>query len=818
MKYEKLFGNEKQKWFDIEVTIGNDGNLIEKYRHQLKVLLSSLTGEETRLFERALKARKDDFIDRNARITKKLLKLLLLWRFIYRNNLLIMGEILCISETGRALEKAIFLRLVEDLFIKNKFPFNVYAYCAFRKLGSPTTWLYFHSNISKAGIRQLLNQQAVKSLSKYLTSHKKQRMALRITEEIGDKILFFIAKSSEGVLVRGQKHNKEAQKSVYSLLILDLEKRRVGIISRSKKEIFLVHSYLKTKIFPDQLLAPRKDVECNPRDVFTSLLAICQKNPEIQIHKLDLKRTNLPHSPNLRLRSNDGRPINDAIADLQNCYKDIGISDLKSIEYSIKGQRANVYSYGKDEWQRRFLNVASQGKGNLSEEEILEELKKALELDIKETRFVIEKLKTQEIIEKILRDKKLLLEPPIPAYVEKLVTELVKGKLLKTPKRISKRICEDLGCSTSSWTDWTCPRCGRQMIVLGEEITIDLREALFNKELADKLSEKFADFEITKRIKQRRLKSKSLVHVIDNKSQVAFYIVTLINRKDISFLRALAKEGPALIALCHPQLKNRKDEIVGLGAYFLELAPVLDALKKELDSSDSLLESVFSQAFTSQKQQTLERIYRNLKDSEKSLREKGKEYEEIAFEIDIKNILQALVPKVVRLGSEYSGQSVPDGFCSFYRERFNKRYLFAWDAKFSLAKKYRLTSFDFTKQKKYIKWLSESKEPREAGNLWMYAIVSNFDQIDNYKTVLRKLSRWKQKPRNCKILLIEERVLIELACWILNNWAKILEKGPEISKTFFAWIRSNERKKSGRWIYCAGIDWVSLKSQLEASV
>jgi hypothetical protein len=111
-----------------------------------------------------------------------------------------------------------------------------------------------------------------------------------------------------------------------------LEKRRIGIISRSKTEVFLVHSYLKTKIFPDQLLAPRKDVECNPRDIFTSLLEIRQKNQDIQIHKLDLKRTSLSNSPSIRIRSNDGNPINDAIADLRDCYKDIGLSELKSIE------------------------------------------------------------------------------------------------------------------------------------------------------------------------------------------------------------------------------------------------------------------------------------------------------------------------------------------------------------------------------------------------------------------------------------------------------------------------------------------------------
>lgn len=816
MRYEKFLKSEKQKWFDIETTIGNEDSLIYRYLQQLNRLFSSFSEDEIKHLEAILKSKRDNFISKSPKITKKLVKMLLLWRFIYKNNWLIIGEILNMPEKGRALEKAIFLRLAEDLFKRNKLPHRVYAYCAFRKMGSPTTWLYFHSNISTQEIERNLSQNAVKSISKYLTRSRKQPMVLRITEQIGGNILFFIAKSSEGVLVRGQKHNKEAQKAVYSLLILDLEKRRVGIISRSKKEIFLVHKYLKTKIFPDQLLAPRKDIEYNPRDLFQSLLSICQKNSEIQIFKLNLKRSNLINSPAIQLKSNDGNSINEAITQLKDCYDDIGINDLNSIEYSIKNQRANVYSYGQDEWKRRFLNVSSQGKQHYSEEEILKELEKALGLNIKETRFIIEKLNTQEIIQKILRDKKILLEPPVPEYVEKLVTELVKERLLKIPKRISKRTCEDLSCRTNSWTEWTCPRCGRQMVLFGEEITIDLREPSFNKILAEKLSVRFPDLEIVKRTKQRRHRSKSLIHVVDKKSQVSFYIVTILNRKDISFIKSLSKEGSALIALCHPQLKSKRDEITGFGSYLLDLDIVLDNLKKELDSGTPDLEKIFSEAFNAQRQQTLERIYKNLKVSEKSLSEKARGYDENTFEIDLKNILQALVPKVVRLGAEYSGKSLPDGYCSYERERFNRQYLFGWDAKFSATKNYRLNSSDFTKQKRYIKWLSDAKEPRESGKLWMYSIISNFDEIDNYKSVMRKLSRWREKPRNCKIILLQDELLVKLADWILNSWTKVLQKGPEISKTFFKWIRSENRKKSGRWLYCTSSEWSELKNELEA--
>jgi len=815
MKYEKFLKKEKEKWFDIETTIGNDETLIERYLQQLNKLFSYFSEPEMRLLEKILKSKRRDFVGRSPKITKKLVNMLLIWRFISKNNLLIISEILNLAKEGRELEKAIFLKIAEDLFVRKKLPHKIYAYCAFRKMGSPTTWLYFHSEYSKDDIKKRLNVNLVSSICRYLTRKLKQTIKLRIIEEIGEKNLFFIAKSYEGKLIRGVKHNKEAQKAVYSLLILDLEKRRVGVISRSKREIFFVHKYLKTKVFPYQLLAPRTDRECNPKDLFKLLLSICQKNPDFQIFKLDLKRSNLSNSPAVRLTSNDGKPINDAISDLENCYKDIGINDLRSIEYLIKDQKANVYSYGKDEWKRRFLNVSSRGKQHYSEEEILGELEKALGLDIKETRFIIEKLDSREIIQKILRDKKILLEPPVPEYVEKLVMELVKGKLLKAPKKISRRTCEDLACRTNSWIDWACPKCGRQMVLFGEEITIGLKEPSFNKILADKLSGKFPDFEIAKKIKQRKRRRKSLIHVVDKKSQVAIYIVTVLSRKDIAFLRALSKEGAALIALCHPQLKSKKDEIIELGSHFIDLDLALDILKKNIDTNDSALEKIFSEAFETQRKQTLERIYARLKDSEKSLREKSRGYNESLFEIDIKNILQALVPKVVRLGTEYTGRALPDGYCSFQRERFNKKYVFGWDAKFSISRSYRLSNYDFAKQRKYIKYLNKGKDPKEAGKLWIYAIISNFDKIDNYKRILRKLSRWREKPRNCKIILLQDDLLVKLADWMLNQWTNVLQKGPEISKTFFKWIRSSDRKKSGRWIYCTSAEWSNLKTELD---
>ncbi len=47
MKYEKILKKEKQKWVDIETSVGNDSRSIEGYIQQLNKLLGYFSEDET---------------------------------------------------------------------------------------------------------------------------------------------------------------------------------------------------------------------------------------------------------------------------------------------------------------------------------------------------------------------------------------------------------------------------------------------------------------------------------------------------------------------------------------------------------------------------------------------------------------------------------------------------------------------------------------------------------------------------------------------------------------------------------------------------
>jgi hypothetical protein len=231
-----------------------------------------------------------------------------------------------------------------------------------------------------------------------------------------------------------------------------------------------------------------------------------------------------------------------------------------------------------------------------------------------------------------------------------------------------------------------------------------------------------------------------------------------------------------------------------------------------------VIKNEYAEAIKQQKEKTLSRIYERLRDSTSKLESKNNEYNEIEFEIDIKNIIQALVPKAVRLGSESSGSSVPDGYCTFYKDDKKRKYVFGWDAKYSEKAKYSLSKKDYKKQLKYMNWLNTDSEVKNNGKLFIYSIISNSKDINRIRNVLSRLARAKEKPRNCKVIYIQDEILINIGKWLLNNYQEVIKRGPEISKIIFKWIRSDDRNKYGKLIYISKDDWDSIEKILIGSI
>jgi len=814
MRYQQVLGiDELKKWLRIEVSLGTNQKLINDDKIRLLSFFKSFSDLEVKELEQ-ISSYKRSQSTTELSISKSTVRLLLLKKFIDENKPSIIGELLGTTIQGRELEKYIFLKLAEPIFSKGTLPEDIYAYCTFRRRGSPVTWLKINNNLTGDQLKSEINNR-INSLCNRLTRRLHSARKLRMCQSAKNLVIYLIEKPAGIEVIKTEDSNQEAQKASYSLLVLDTQDKKIGYVSGNKKEIFQVQTYIKEVLFPEQIFTPRNDVKYDAKELFKKILLIDTENVGLEVESLTIERVNLPNNPTLKLESSDGTSIQAAIAQIKVLWRDLDISSIKHIDYLLSGQKIGLYSYG-DDWKRRCLNVVSKGKSVLLEEGLLSELKNVLSAEIKESRFITEELSLDFIIGKLLKDKIVSVDPPIPEVVEKTIVELVAQGLLKKPKKVAKRRCENWDCKTISWTNWNCPTCGRAMIVVGESITIGVAEAKLMKHLSGFLDSNFTGYEIVRQTIQRKKYKKTVIRLVNKTKDVAVYIIPLFSKKDLNFSEFLAMEGYGLITLCDPNMGSKREILEASGCSFLELSSVVTELKKSLDSQQNDLKNKLVDAISLQENNMLTRVYKRLQESEKTLREKLAGYDEDQFEIDLKNIIQALVPNVVRLGTKFKGKSVPDGYCSFKSGSSTLHNLFGWDAKYSFSNNYALNSRDLVKQQNYIKWLRNNPEPKSLGKLRIYSIISNFDNIRGFTRVLTALRKSREKPRRCKIILIHDSLISSLASWMLTNWKKVIEHGPAISETFFIWLTNKDRKRRSRWIYCTSEDWASLESELNA--
>lgn len=810
MKYQNLLGiEESKKWIEIEVSIGSNTTQIKEEWNKLVTFLKNFTPDEINKITTVTGQGID--LTNILPITKINVRLLLIKSFIDQNNPLIIGEAMATALKGLPLEKYIFFQIMDDFFTKSLFPTSFFAYSTFKSRGSPVTWLKINSDLTADKISELIRNK-VDALCRSLAYKLKKSRKVRFNESINDLDIYLITKPAGANVVRAEDHNQEIQTASFSILVFDSINLKIGYISGFKKEIGDAHGFIKGKILPDQVYASRSDKEYEGKKLLEDLLIIDSKKSSLQLSAMGLISSNLPESPSIKISSNEEHTIDAAVANIKSLWIDRDISDVRSIDYRLTGQNISIYPFG-DKWKRFSLNVDSKGKSNFIESQLLEELVKVLGVNVKETWFITQDLTVDFIVDNLLRDKMVSTDPPIPEKAEKVLIDLIKQELFRKPKEIAKRRCESWACHTTSWTDWPCPRCGRPMIVIGEYITVQVNETQCLEQLANTLESKFGNYEIQKQLIQRKKYKKHVIRIHNRIKNIGMYVVTVIDQKDLNFCRSLASEGYGLICLIDPEMVNKKDELESLGADCLEISKIITELKLIKDGSASTIKDIFDTAFTVQENKMLSRINQRLVASENALKIKSN-YDAEIFEVDLKNILQALVPNVIRLGTKFKGKKVPDGYCSFKLSNTGIQRIFGWDAKFSMSGNYSLTKRDLTKQLGYIDWLKSTPEPKSLGGLRIYAIISNFNSINGFVKVITAIKRSSKKPRLCRIVLIEDMLIVNLATWMLSNWQKVLDKGPQISQTFFNWIISPNRSHRNKWSYSTAQDWTDLENRL----
>ncbi len=805
MRYESLITvDEKNKWLELEVTLGTNEVLINQDLSKLHRFLKTFDDLEKTAIEAtsglSLNLDSPLSLDDNP----QLLKLLLIKKFIDQHALSVIRE--ARSSPGLS-EKAIFLDLSEGFFQRNEYPEKIYVYAVYRQRGTPNTWLKVIGDLTPEQVEQKLEDKA-RGLQSYINHHLNVSRRFRFKQTIGNLTILVFSKPIPAKVIKGEIKNLEAQRATYTMVVFDKSENKLGVVTGSRREIQLIQRYIRYRMLPDSIGTPRSEVEMDKKEILKNILK-SNSDKAVSLSTATFKTTQLPDQPAIRLKASEGTSLDSTLGTLNNIWSDLGIEALKSVDYQFQGRNINIYVYG-DDWKRIFINTSAKRKSTLLENHVLDDINERLGTNIKETSFIIENLTDLYILEKLLNDKQVATFPPVPKQVEKLIVRLISEKIIKKPTKISKRKC--LNCYSFSWNDWQCPNCDREsMVVIGEAINIDLIEGTIIRKLSNVLQSDFPSLQITLiPYKQRRNYKKSVVRIYDPVKNLSVFALLISDKKDLPFVEDLLHEGFGVIAIVDPEMSEKTDHLQGIGCDLVDLHAVIN---KIINGGDVPPLSVH---IKNQNRRVLERIFSNLRTSIDQLNNRPANYNEDMFEIDVTNLLQALVPDVIRLGTEYKGRSVPDGYCGYgYRNSARrKKRLFGWDAKYSINSNYRLGGADFKKQKRYLDWLcSASNEPYKMGTLGIYAFVSNFDSPSGFETTLTNLTTWRGFPSQCRLVLLQDKLLVKICEWVFDHWQQVIENNSLISEVIFKWFR---RKTTKPFNKLSIEDWPKLEDKLNA--
>lgn len=808
MRYESLITvNEKNKWLELEVTLGTNEVLINQDLLKLHRFLKTFDDLEKTSVETTsgLSLNLDAVLslDNNPR----LLKLLLIKKFVDQHGLSVIRE--ARSSPGLS-EKAIFLELAEALFLRDEYPEKIYVYAVYRQRGTPNTWLKVIGDLTPDQVEQKLEDRA-RGLQLYINHHLNVSRRFRFKQTIGGLTILVYSKPIPAKVIKGEMKNLEAQRATYTMVVFNKSENKLGVVTGSRREVQLIQRYIRYRMLPDSIGTPRLEVEMDKKEILKKVLA-SNSDSAVSLSCVTFKTTQLPDQPAIRIKANEGSSLDNTLNILTNIWSGLGIDSLKSVDYQFQGRNINIYVYG-DEWKRIFINTSAKRKSSILENRVLDDINERLGTNIKETSFIIENLTDLYILEKLFNDKQVMTFPPVPKQVEKLIVRLIKEKIIKKPTKISKRKC--LNCYSFSWNDWQCPKCDREsMVVVGEAININPIEGTIFRKLSDLLQNDFPSLQVTLiPYKQRRNYKKSVIRIYDPVKNLSVFALLISNKKDLPFVEDLLHEGFGVIAIIDPEMSEKTDHLQGVGCDLIDLHAVVNRIINAGDTPS------FSVHIENQNRRVLERIFSNLRISIDHLNNKPVNYNEDMFEIDVTSLLQALVPDVIRLGTEYKGRSVPDGYCGYgYRNsvRRRRKRLFGWDAKYSISSSYRLGGADLKKQKRYLDWLcSENNEPYKMGTLGIYAFVSNFDSSSGFEKTLASLATWTGFPSQCRLILLQDKLLVKICEWIFEHWQQMVENNSLTSEVIFKWFRRKTTKPFNKF---SREDWPKLEAKLNSGL
>lgn len=795
-----ISSNEHDLWLSLEVTLGNNTTLIEAEEAKFNSFLKGFDNLQLREIEEITGLSIDDSY-RFTVTNKNTLRMLMLKQFMNGTGIEIIKE----ARPGiGSVEEDIYLNLLDSLIKEDQLPHDIYAYSVYRKRGTPVSWMNLSSSISSEEVKHHLDGQT-KTIINSLNWHMKTHRKLVLNSDVAGMKIILLSKPTGAKVVKAEKKNVEVSSASYTIIVYDETEHRIGVVSGVKKEISAIYSALRRKVFEDKLALPRNDKRVDGKTIMKKL--ITNVDDGLTLQTLELGKTSLPSEPSMKISVGGDSSLDRALQ--QESFADgVSVEDLKKAEFMfVGGKRIGIYTFG-DDWERLCINTSTKHITTELESAFLQQVAERLDgIDIKKTRLILDDLTAAKIVTKLLRDRKISTNPPIPELAEKILVELTKKRILSKAKLNTQRRC--FNCWTKSWDQWLCPGCDRgqrEMRIVGEQMNIELVEQSLLTQLnkSHKFKEGFKT-KLTKR--QRNSQSKPVIIAHNELKNLTTYVVLVQSKKDITYVKNLTTETLGIVAIVDPKVERRIDEIENYGASVVMATDVIVSILEDepLEAINDMVES--------QEQQILERIFDNARSSLTRLKNKPEPYTERDFEVDIKNIFQMLSPEVVWLGAKYSGKSVPDGYLAYSTR---PKRLLGWDAKYSETGKYRLSAADARKQKGYIDWLQDvDTEPSKLAGLGCYAIIANFDNPKRMVKTINTVADYDKIPAKARVAIIEDQLIVKVGEWLITNWQQVIKNNSIVADTVFKWFT---RKQSAIYTLTNDRSWKHLEKRLNKAI
>lgn len=340
MRYTRyLRPGEKDKWLNLEVTLGPDEDWIDNKVRQFASFLRTFDSVENAEFKQMSGLSDTELKDFSIHNRSSLIALLLKL-FIDRIGIHIIAE--AEPDLGRE-PKNQFLGLAERLFRNDEYPVNIYIHSIYRRRGTPKTWLTLGGDVDLDDTSQLLSDR-MKNIVTYVNHNMAADRRYRASAQIDEQLIFVITKYTGPRVALSLTKNIEIPSASHTFIVFNKRTKQIGVVSGAHKEIGYIHYYLRYRLFPNQL-APRRNEQMLDGNTVVHRL-IEQPNPDdgLVLKTLEVRNANLPDSPNLRLSSPTNESIYQAADQLRGAWDSAQLSDLKNIEYYHMRRTLGLYA------------------------------------------------------------------------------------------------------------------------------------------------------------------------------------------------------------------------------------------------------------------------------------------------------------------------------------------------------------------------------------------------------------------------------------------------------------------------------------------